>query len=115
MAWTFGPLLREGYGLTVEANTIKTSMETGPQRIRRISSTTENMLQAALFVPNNTTKNQFFTYWQNEANQGVDWVVVPLLTKNTQVNHTVRLGKLSVTPAGLGWKISMTIEVRDLV
>lgn len=115
MAWTFGPLLQEGYGITVEANAIKTSMETGPQRIRRISSKTETILQTALFVANNAEKNQFFAYWEDEANQGVDWVEVPLLTKNVEVNHTVRLGKLSVAPAGLGWKTNMTIEVRDLL
>ena len=42
-------------------------METGPQRIRRICSKTETILQVALFVPNNTTKNQFFAYRKGEA------------------------------------------------
>lgn len=114
MAWTFGPLLREGYGHNVESTFIETRLESGPAHRKRFSSDQVNIITGSVFLADASAVQAFWTHWDGDANQGADWFDMPITTQGVSVTHEVRISSPKVSPyASGGWRASLNVETRE--
>lgn len=85
-------------------------METGLDRVTRVSSTT---------VRNNTYSvvcdekqlAEFWSFYDGPANGGADFVIMPMFTGNDVANHKCRISSYpSVSRHGIKWRVTFSLE-----
>ena len=115
MAWTLPKLERSNKNVSVAPKVIRTQFETGPVRVRRISSKDDISVTGSV-VLTSAQLAQYWTFFEGEANHGADWFQMPMITTGTVQTHTVRIQSHSIVPIGLGHhRVSLNLEVRDRV
>lgn len=106
-----------GYGLETEDVTVRTSMESGPARVRRRYTAGPDAIQLK-FIFDAAQMATFRAFWDADWAQGSAWVDLPvsdgrssgLVIKPARPNPA----KFKATPLGaLKWAIDFSVEVRD--
>lgn len=105
--------LRDGFSAELMPALRRVEMESGPDRITRVSSTSMSSNSVSIFC----TKKQlaeFDSFFNTEANAGADWVVIPMLTSNRVVPHKCRIvPPIRREHMGLGWRVSFGLETGE--
>jgi len=88
-------------------------METGLDRVTRLSSTTVRTNVYSIIC----TKEQladFWSFYENEANQGADLVQMPMITGNETLMHLCRFASYPrEVPDGLEWRVTFELETDE--
>jgi hypothetical protein len=106
-------ILQEGFSNDGAQPVRRQQMESGLDRVTRISSTTvrTNTYSIAL------TQKQlaiFWSFYENAANAGADIVLIPMLTGNKIILHACRFASYpSLSKFGLNWRITFTLETGE--
>lgn len=115
MAWpgTLPKPLLAGYSFSEDLPTLRTSMEQGPDRVVRVSSTYLTTVNAGLIL----TATQLEIYRNyiagSEVNLGATWFSMPITTTKDSELHLVRLLSSSVNRIGNVFQVSMTLETEE--
>lgn len=115
MAWTFGPLLLDGANHTVDSAIKETEFESGPARIKRVSTDQVNRITGSVYLPDAAAVQAWWAHWEGDANFGADWFTMPLKTEGVSATHTVRAKSPRVAPFERGYRLSLAIETRQRV
>lgn len=103
-------MLSDGFSNGGEQPLRRQQMETGLDRVTRVSSTT---------VRNNTysilcNKNQlaeFWSFYESAADGGAAMVIMPMMTANEVLNHLARFTSYPTeTRNGLKWRVTFSLE-----
>lgn len=110
------PLL-SGYQLEAGDPTARTSMESGPARVRRRFTAVPDEISLILHLSRAEMK-AFRAFWANDWAQGAAWVFFPVLDgqEETLVNKECRptKGTFSATlPNQNYWRVQIGVEVRS--
>lgn len=81
--------MREGYGVSGEQNIERTEMESGPARAIRTSTANKRQINVGL-VLDATQLDTFWTFYDVDANDGADFVQMPIRMGSTVQNRRVR-------------------------
>lgn len=115
MAWPAGlpaPLLA-GYGFSEELPTLRTQMESGPDRVVRISTGYLTTVQLSLSVTPALLQTFREYFHGSECNAGANWIDIPIITTNTKQNHECRITAWSTTRNGTRWTLNLTVETEE--
>lgn len=107
--------LRDGFGNSGEQPVRRQQMESGLDRVQLISSTAVRNNQLA-FVMDEAQLAEFWSFYNNAANQGADFVLLPMYTGNTVAMHVSRINSYpSMDPLGVNWRVSFGVETSHQV
>lgn len=81
--------LREGYGVSGEQNVERTEMEGGPMRVIRTGTANRRLVSVSL-VLDATQLPTFWAFYDVDANDGADFVQMPIKMGHTLQNRRVR-------------------------
>ncbi|MEJ2445148.1 MAG: hypothetical protein P8Y42_17130 [Exilibacterium sp.] len=82
------PLIAE-YRVSGELPVIRTPMESGPDRVTRVSSSITRQVSVSLLV-SHLQAATFWRFFETTANAGADWFSMPLDTAGGVAYHRVR-------------------------
>lgn len=85
-------------------------MESGLDRVTRVSSTTarSNSISFALDASQLAT---FWSFYDNAANGGADFVLMPMVTGNSVAMHVCRIASYpKQSRYGIHWRVSFSLE-----
>lgn len=100
----------EGFSMGGEPPIQRQSMESGPDRVTRISSTTVRTNTYAVDC-NAEQLAEFWSFYEREANAGAAWVHIPMFTANKVLPHLARFTSYpSVSRFGVGWRVTFSLE-----
>jgi hypothetical protein len=115
MAWpgTLPKPLLANYGFSEDLPIIRTSMEQGPDRVTRISSTYVTQVNASVMLT--ATQLEIFRNYiaGSEVNLGATWFSMPIVTTKDSELHLVRLTSVSTTRVGPVFQVAMTLETEE--
>lgn len=104
---------RDDFSVTGAQPVRRIQMESGMDRVTRISSTTVREATHVIVVSSMQAAD-FWSFYENEANGGADFVLIPTLTGNAVRMHRCRFASYpSMVPDGLEWRISFTLETAE--
>ncbi len=102
-----------GFSVSGEQPVKRQSMETGLDRVTRMSSSTVRTNNYSIICTNDQCAD-FWSFYENEANGGADMVRIPMVTANGVQFHTCRISTYpNQVPDGLEWRISFTLETDE--
>lgn len=105
--------LVEGFGSSGTQPVVRQSMESGLDRVTRVSSLTERNNTVSFLMDNGQTA-EFWDFYENHANAGADFVWIPLVTGNQVLMHVARISSYPrQRPDGLDWVISFEAETDE--
>lgn len=112
---TFPKVLAEGYSVNPGQQFVRTEMETGPARQRRITEAPNRNISASVLL-NDEQLAEFDTWFDTELLGGSIWFSgIPLHIGQGMQSYSARfVAQPKYTHAGaLRWKIGMELEVQD--
>lgn len=108
-----------GYSLRPESQTIRTDMEVGPARMRRITSARNDSIALSWFMSNSqfTTFRAWFENGTTGLAGGVGWFTGMPLKAGDGIQTTLECRftgpyEATTVPGGMAWTVSATVEVR---
>ena len=101
MAGPGPPLLVNGFSVSSEPNVRETKMESGPSRRQLLSTSEKIRINATFRLDSAQAVQDFWDFWEGEANYGAAWFSMPMWTRGVQANHTVRISDPKIVPDGL--------------
>lgn len=105
--------LRDGFNSGGEQPVKRQQMEAGLDRVTRVSSNTDRKNQLS-FVMTKSQAADFWSFYENEANAGADFVYVPMVTGNEVLLHVARIATYpQQLQDGIDWRISFTVETEE--
>lgn len=105
--------LLEGFSNSGSQPVRRQQMESGLDRVLRISSTTVRDNTYSIVVDENQLA-EFWSFFDADANAGADFVRAPMMTGNTVVMHLCRFSSYpQVVRSGLKWKVSFSLETDE--
>lgn len=105
--------LKDGFSAELTPGTRRVQMESGPDRVTRISSTSMSTNSYSIFCKSEQAA-EFDSFFNVSANAGTDWVIIPMVTSNELLPHKCRIvGPIRREPMGLEWRISFTLETAE--
>lgn len=105
--------LVDGFSSTGVTPTKRQQMESGLDRVTRISSTTVRTNQYSI-ICDKTQAAIFWDFFNREANAGADFVIMPMSTSNGILNHVCRFSTYpNQVPDGIEWRISFSLETDE--
>lgn len=116
-AWpeTLPEPMMDGFAHAGEQPVRRQQMESGPDRVTRISSTTVATNNYSICVDEEQLA-EFWSFYENAANGGADWVQAPMFTGNAVALHVCRFASHpSVGRLGVKWRVSFTLETSHQV
>lgn len=104
---------RADFGATLTPSVRRQPMESGPDRVTRVSSVDMSNCTHVIVV-DKAQAAEFQSFWKNEGNGGADWILVPTLTVNGVAMHKCRfVGDVTVVPDGLDYRIGFSLETDE--
>lgn len=105
--------LLEGFSNSGTQPVRRQQMESGLDRVLRISSTTVRNNTYSIVVDEKQLA-EFWSFFDMDANAGADFVRAPMLTGNTVQMHLCRFSSYpQVIRSGLKWKVSFELETDE--
>lgn len=105
--------LRDGYANSGELPVRRQQMESGLDRVTRVSSSTIKANTYSIVVDKKQMAD-FWSFFEMEANAGADLVQAPMLTGNAVGMHLCRFTTYpTIARHGVKWKISFTLETDE--
>lgn len=102
-----------GFSASGEQPVKRQQMETGLDRVTLLSSTTVRTNSYSI-ICDKTQLVDFWAFYNNDANKGVNLVKIPMVTANETLYHTCRFASYPVqVPDGLEWRVSFTLETDE--
>lgn len=107
--------LAEGFAHAGEQPVRRQQMESGPDRVTRISSSTIATNSCSILLDRQQLA-EFWSFYDGAANGGADWVQMPMFTGNVVALHLCRFASYpTVGPLGLKWRVTFTLETSHQV
>jgi hypothetical protein len=105
--------LRDGFSVEGTQPVHRQAMESGPDRVTRISSTTMRTNPCSIICDRQQVA-EFWSFYEHGGNAGADWVIIPMVTGNAVAPHLCRfVGHPSQVPDGLDWRITFVLETAE--
>lgn len=102
--------LVEGFTSAGSQPVKRQDMESGLARVTRISSTAVRTNTYSIICTRSQLAD-FWSFYENEANQGADFVQMPMITGNETIMHLCRFASYPrQVPDGLEWKVTFELE-----
>lgn len=107
------PLLA-GFSSSGQQPVRRQQMESGPDRVTRVSSQSVRSNNVAWYLESAQQMAAFWSFYENEANAGADWVLIPVRTGNVVAPHLCRINSYpGQSRMGRGWQVSFSVETTD--
>jgi hypothetical protein len=107
--------MADGFSHSGEQPVRRQQMESGPDRVTRISSST-NISNTYSICVDEQQLADFWSFYENAANAGADLVLVPMLTGNVVALHVCRFGSYpALSRLGIQWRLSFSLETNQQV
>ena len=105
--------LRQGFASSGQQPVRRMQMESGPDRVVRLSNQSVRGNSVAWYLSAQQLA-EFWSFYEQDANAGADWVLIPLFTGNTVAHHRCRINSYpSLAPMGRDWQVSFSVETTD--
>lgn len=105
--------LLEGFSNSGELPVRRQQMESGLDRVTRVSSSTIKSNTYSMLV-DEKQKADFWSFFDKDANAGADLIQAPMLTGNAVGMHLCRFTTYpTIARHGVKWKISFTLETDE--
>lgn len=105
--------LVDGFSSTGEAALRRQQMESGLDRVTLVSDTVVRANTYSVICTREQLAD-FWSFYNNEANKGADFVLMPMVTGNDVQFHTCRfIGYPTQIPDGLEWRVTFQLETDE--